>query len=236
MPVKWRSDPSLRERPLALSATSTWRRVNPTLSWRQVVSPRAVTTVTLLTAFLASYIAMTLAWEDFAFYDDSWFTLFTLKGHSIGLAIWQQQGRFFPLGYKEFNLLRHFTDTITGYHVFPIAQLLIFACILLILDDELSIAARVALAILALLTPSILISFSGLLFWERSVIFFLACFLLSVKRFEQTQSTAWAVAAAVCAQIMIYYKVTAFLLLLGFAAGRLILRCRNGHHATIISL
>ena len=192
--------------------------------------------MTLLTAFLASYIAMTLAWEDFAFYDDSWFTLFTLKGHSIGLAIWQQQGRFFPLGYKEFNLLRHFTDTITGYHVFPIAQLLIFACILLILDDELSIAARVALAILALLTPSILISFSGLLFWERSVLFFLACFLLSVKRFEQTQSTAWAVAAAVCAQIMIYYKETAFLLLLGFAAGRLILRCRNGHHATIISL
>ena len=206
--------------------------VNPTLSWRQVVSPRAVTAVTLLTAFLASYIAMTLAWEDFAFYDNSWFTLFTLKGHSIGLAIWQQQGRFFPLGYKEFNLLRHFTDTITGYHVVPIAQLLIFACILLILDDELSIAARVALAILALLTPSILISFSGLLFWERSVLFFLACFLLSVKRFEQTQSTAWAVAAAVCAQNMIYYKETAFLLLLGFAAGRLILRCRNEHHAT----
>ena len=206
--------------------------VNPTLSWPQVVSPKAVTTVTLLTAFLASYIALTLAWEDFADYDNSFFTLDTLKGHSIGLAIWPQEGRFYPLGYKEFNLLRHLTDTITGYHVFPIAQVLIFACILLILDDELCIAARVALAILALLTPSILISFSGLLFWERSVLFFLACFLLSVKRFEQTQSTVWAVAAAVCAQIMIYHKETAFLLLLGFAAGRLVLRCRNEHHAT----
>jgi hypothetical protein len=206
--------------------------VNPTLSWLRVLSPRAVATVTLLTAFLASYIAMTLAWEDFADYDNSFFTLSTLKGHSIGLAIWQQQGRFFPLGYKEFNLLRHFTDTIIGYHVVPIAQLLIFACILLILDDELSIFARVVLAVLALLTPSILISFSGLLIWERSVLFFLACLLLFVKRFEQTQSTAWAVAAAVCAQNMIYYKETAFLLLLGFAAGRLILRCRNEYHAT----
>ena len=93
-------------------------------------------------------------------------------------------------------------------------------------------AARVSLAFLALLTPSILISFSGLIFPERNVLLLLACLVLSIKRFEQTQSTPWAVAAAVCAQIMIYYKETAFLLLFGFAAGRLILRCRNGHHAT----
>jgi hypothetical protein len=68
----------------------------------------------------------------------------TLKGRDYSTHIWQGQGRFFPLGYQEFNLLRHFTDTITGYHVPPIAQLLIFSWILLILDDELSVAARVA--------------------------------------------------------------------------------------------
>jgi hypothetical protein len=61
----------------------------------------------------------------------------------------------------------------------------------------------------------------------RNVLFFLACLVLSVKRFEQTRSIVWAVTAVVCAQIMIYYKETAFLLLLGFAVGRLILRCRN---------
>ena len=107
---------------------------------------------------------MTLVWEDFAYYDNSNFTLDILKGRNYPTPIWQGQGRFFPLGYQEFNLLRHFTDTITGYHVLPIAQLLIFSWILLILDDELSIAARVALTILALVTPSILISFSGLIF------------------------------------------------------------------------
>jgi len=186
----------------------------------------------LLAVFLGSYIALTLAWEDFAYYDDSFFTLGPLKGHDIGRPIWREEGRFFPLGHQEFNLVRHFTDTITGYHVLPIAQLLIFACILLVLDDELSIATRATLVVFALLTPSILISFSGLMFPERNVLFFLACLVLSVRRFEQTQSTAWAVTAAVCAQIMIYYKETAFLLLLGFAAGRLILRCRNEHRAT----
>ena len=43
-----------------------------------------------------------------------------------------------------------------------------FVSILLVLNDELGIAARVALAILALLTPSILISFGGLIFPKRS--------------------------------------------------------------------
>src|SRR6202035_2958402 len=38
-------------------------------------------------------------------------------------------------------------------------------------------------------------------------------------------------AATICGQVMIYYKEPAFLLLLGFAAGRLTLRCRNAHHA-----
>ena len=174
---------------------------------------------------------MTLVWEDFAYYDNSNFTLDILKGRNYPTPIWQGQGRFFPLGYQEFNLLRHFTDTITGYHVLPIAQLLIFSWILLILDDELSIAARVALTILALVTPSILISFSGLIFPERNVLFFLACLVLSVRRFEQTKSIAWAVAAVVCAQIILYYKEPAFLLLLGFAAVRLMLRLRNAQNA-----
>ena len=202
-------------------------------AWRQAGAPRDVAALTLLAVFLASYIAMTLAWEDFDYYDNSYFTQSTLIGHSlpISINIDPGSGRFWPLGLQQFNLIRPFTDTIIGYHVLPIIQLLIFSWILLILDDELSVTARTALAALALLSPTVLVSFSGLIFPERDVLFFLACLVLSVKRFEQTQSSAWAVAAVVCAQIMIYCKETAFLLLLGFAASRLILRCRNAHLA-----
>ena len=102
-------------------------------------------------------------------------------------------------------------------------------CIVLILDDDLSFTARAALAILAFLTPSILTSFSGLIFTERNFLFFLGCLTLCIKRFEQTQSAAWAVVGAVSAQIMIYNEETAPLLLLGFAVGRLILRCKDDH-------
>ena len=209
---------------------ATKRPINLIRTWREVETPGAVAALTLLAVIVAFYIAMTLVWEDFSFSDNPWFTLFTLKGDNVGKPIWPASGRFFPLGFQEFNLVRHFTDTITGYQVLPIVQLLIFSCILLVLDDDLSITARAALVILALLTPSILISFTGLIFPERNVLFFLSCLLLSVKRFGQTQSIAWAVAAVVCAQFMLYYKETAFLLLLGFAAGRLVWRCRSAPH------
>lgn len=204
---------------------ATRRPINLILTWRHAGTPGAVAAaLTLLAVFLASYMAMTLAWEDFAYYDDSIFTLLTLKGHNLPLEMLPETGRFDPLGLQEFNLIRHFTDTIAGYHVLPIAQLLIFSWILLILDDEINIMARAALVILALLTPSILTSFNGLVYNERSVLFLLAFLMLSVKRFEQTQSKAWAVAAVVFAQIILYSKETFFVLLLGFAASRFILR------------
>jgi len=112
----------------------------------------------------------------------------------------------------------------------PIVQLLLFFFMLVILDAELSISVRATLAILALLTPSILISFGGLIFDERDELFFLVCLMLCVKKFERSGSIAWAVAATVSAQIMLYYKETAVLLLLGFAVGRLILRRRKRHY------
>jgi hypothetical protein len=181
----------------------------------------------LLGLFLAGYIAMILAWENFTYVDNSFFTLYTLRGHDIAPEILPAIGRFFPLGLQEFNLIRHFTDTITGYHAVRIAQLLIFSWVLLILDDELSINARVAIVLLALITPGILTSFGGLIYVEANILLCIVCLALFVKRFEQTQSVAWAVAAAVCVQIMLYYKEIASLLLLGFAVSRLVLRCRS---------
>jgi hypothetical protein len=167
----------------------------------------AAAAMTLLGLFLAGYIAMILAWETFTNRDNSILTLYTLRGHDIAPLIWPQNGRFFPLALQEFNLIRHFTDTITGYHAVRIAQLLIFSWVLLILDDELSINARVAILLLALITPSILTSFSGLLNAEANVLLCIVCLALFVKRFEQTQSVAWAVAAAVCVQIMLMCRV-----------------------------
>jgi hypothetical protein len=205
------------------------RRLIPV--WPRVATPAGIVALGILVVFIVSYIAIILVWEDFAYMDNSIFTLVTLKGHDIPPLILPTEGRFFPLGFQEFNLIRHFTDSAVGYHVLPIAELLVFVSILLVLNDELGIAARVVLAILALLTPSILISFGGLIFPERNELLFLAGLILCVKRFEESESTRWAAGAVLCAQIMVYYKENAFLLLLGFAGARLLLRCRSGRLA-----
>jgi hypothetical protein len=190
----------------------------------------AIVAVTFLAVLLACYIAGSLVWEDFTYYDNSHFTNGTLVGKDISRQILPANGRFFPLGHQEYNLIRHFTTSVTGYHALRIVQLLLLCGILLVFDEDLSIPARVGLIILILITPSVLISFSGLIYPEMNVIFWLICLGWFVKRFEQTQYGAWAVAAVISSQVMLYYKETAFLLLLGFAVGRLVLRCWNADH------
>jgi len=194
-------------------------------SRRRDWSRAAILAVALLGLFLACYVASSLVWEDFTYYDYSHFTNGTLAGHDIPRQISPESGRFWPLGHQEFNLIRHVTRSVPGYHALHIVQLLILCGILLAFDEELSVRDRLSLIILTLITPSILISFSGLIYAEWNIIFWLVCLVWFVKRFERTHSTAWAVAAVISSQLIIYYKETAFLLILGFAAGRLILRC-----------
>ena len=203
------------------------RLTNLIVKRRRAWTPQFVATAALLGLFLACYIAMTLVWEDFAYYDDSLLTLGTLKGHNYTPEISPESGRFLPLAFQEFNFVRHLTDTITGYHILPIVQLGMLCWILLILDEQLEFTIRAVLLIVILLTPSVLMSFGDLLMVERDIVFFVGFFALFVKYFEQTRSMAWAAAAVVCAQIMIYTKETVFVLLLGFGSSRLILRFRN---------
>src|SRR5438128_1342052 len=149
---------------------------------RRVWSSGAIVALLLLGVVLVCYIVVNFRWEDFAYSDNDIFTLFTLKGHDITPPIWNGEGRFFPLGHQEFNLIRHFTNTVVGYQVLPIIQLLITCYILLILVDDLNITTRAALTAFVLISPAIVVSFGGLIFPERNVVFWLVCLALSVKR------------------------------------------------------
>jgi len=200
-------------------------------SQRNDGSRAGILAVAFLGVFLACYIAGSLVWEDFTYYDNSHYTNGTLVGKDIPIQILPGAGRFWPLGHQEFNLIRHVTHSVTGYHVLRIVQLVLLCGILLVLDKDLSITSRAALTALLLITPSILISFSGLIYAEWNVVFFLLCLVWSVHRFEQTRSTGWAVGAVICSQFILYYKEIAFVLIVGFALGRLLLRCWEGNHS-----
>ena len=98
------------------------RLTNLIVKRRRAWTPQFVAAAALLGLSLACYIAMILVWEDFAYYDDSAFTLGTLKGHSYKPEISPESGRFLPLALQEFNFVRHLTDTIAGYHILPLSS------------------------------------------------------------------------------------------------------------------
>jgi len=163
-------------------------------------------------------------WEDFTYYDNSHFTNETLQGHSVAIQISSYSGRFWPLGYQEFNLVRHITSSIIGYHAIRVIELLVVCAVLLALDRALNLRERVTLILVLLVTPSIVIIFSGLIYSEANVIAGFACLLWCVSRFQEAGKKRWAIGAVLFAQVVLYYKETAFLLVGGMAVGDMICR------------
>jgi hypothetical protein len=181
----------------------------------------------LLAALVPFYVAIMLAGEDFTYYDNSMFTLYTLRGLNILPPIWRGNGRFFPLGHQEFNVIRHLTGTAFGYHLFPVIELIALVCLLLALDDDLAPAARACIAAFTLILPSVVISFGGLIFTERNILLWIGVFAYCMKRFDLAASPRWAAGAVIAAQFILYYKETAFIFIFTFAVTRMILRGRE---------
>ena len=175
----------------------------------------------VLLLFLGGYILLTLVGDDFTYYDDSLFTLGTLEGHNIAPFIWPDQGRFFPLAFQEYNVLRLITHTAAGYHILRVLQILGLSGIILWLCRNKSWMVRTGITVLVFLTPSILICYSGLIYVESNLVFVIACLALCIQSYERSGSRSWAVAATICAQLALYYKEISFLFLLGLGISRI---------------
>lgn len=217
---------------VALAACSAWAVQHASgspLQNRRISLPQPTprgryVALALFVLFCGLYAAMMLVWEDFARYDSSQLTLYSLKGHAFQPPIWREMGRFFPLAFQEFNVIGRVFHTAAGFMLLPVVQFLLLCTMLASLDTELSVRVRVAIAAIVCVTPSFAISFTGLTYPERNVIFWLVCLIFLLHRFERTLATAYAAAVIVCAQFFVYYKELAALFLLTFALVRLALR------------
>ena len=70
----------------------------------------SVAALTLLAVLLVCYVALTLKWEDFADYDDAYYTTFTLNGQNFGPPIWREAWTFLsalPSGVQPRSPLYH---------------------------------------------------------------------------------------------------------------------------------
>lgn len=192
------------------------------------LTPADVACLSFFGLFLVFYIAMILYKEDFAFFDNDQLTDFSVAGRALRPAIWPAEGRFFPLGLQEFNALRFITRSPIGYQLFAVVQLLIVLLVLSFVLREFRIRHQVLVLSALMLAPAVSISFTGLVYPERDVVFWLAILLFCLQRYSKTRTPEYFVACLVCAHFALYYKETVVILVAGFAACYLLFQLYGG--------
>jgi hypothetical protein len=189
----------------------------------------------VLLLFVMCYFFLMLYKEDFAYYDDEMLTDFSIQGVNLSPPILPSIGRFFPLADQEFNLFRFVTRSPAGYHSLIAVQLAILLVVLSLILGKVQFRYRTPILIAAMLAPSFLISFSGFVYPERNVLFWLAIMVLCTQGYFRTKARIYFIGCLVATHFALYYKETAVLfvtasaitqLMLWFYAGR-----RTGHRS-----
>ncbi|HEU4786167.1 MAG TPA: hypothetical protein VFS57_02125 [Gemmatimonadaceae bacterium] len=169
-------------------------------------------------AFISAYSYLIVYHEDLVGLDYATIT----AARFVVVPIWPWNGRFFPLALQEFNLLAILGRSATVYHGFAVLELLlVLACVFRLLDDT-PAWFGCAVATFMVVLPGVFVSFFGLVYPERDIVFWLALWMLCIRAFDRTRSRAAFIAALVTSQFLLYYKETAFILIGGFAVVRLV--------------
>jgi hypothetical protein len=178
----------------------------------------------LFALFLAVYVAMVFYKADFATYDDSEvFTDYSVRGIPYPPPIWIAAGRFFPLAYQEFNVVSRVTRSIAGYETVAVVQLLILLVAFYFSLQKVQIRFRFLILAAVMLTPSFVIPFTGLIFPERNILFWLAILLLCLNQYFKTKACWYFIAALVVTHFVLYYKETVVVFVVVFAISRALL-------------
>jgi hypothetical protein len=178
----------------------------------------------LLVLFVAFYVSMIFYKEDFAYYDDDMLLNFSVRGQNFSPPIWPSLGRFYPLADQEFNLLKFFTRSPTGYHSFVVVQLLILLGVLFLVLDEFKVRYRALILISAMVAPSFIIPFTGFVYPERNVLFWLAIMLLCLQGYSRTKSSVYFIGCLVATHFALYYKEVVVLFVVAYAVTRVLLQ------------
>jgi len=217
-------------RMIASRAAVSLSRSNHSLVRSRPTPPEAVSAI-LFGLFLAFYVAMILWREDFAFFDNDQLTDFSVAGRALPPPIWPSGGRFFPLAFQEFNALRFITRSPAGYQLFAVVQVLIVLLLLVVILRELRPSYRLLLMAALMLGPAFSIAFTGLVYPERDVLFWLVIMLFCLQRYSETRSPASFVTCLIGAHFVLYYKETVIVLIAAFAISYLCLEFYAERHA-----
>ena len=129
-------------------------------------------------------------------------------------------GRFFPLGYQEFNVLGRFTSSADVFHAFAVGQVLLSAVFVWFVFFRLPWRFRIWPVLAIFTIPSIFYISQSFIYTERNIILLLSVFVFCFCMFHRCQKQVYLFAALTAAFLSLFYKETAFLIILGFSLTR----------------
>ena len=174
-----------------------------------------------LGAYLSVYVFSILFAADVASLDQWQLTDFALRGEIYPVQILPTSGRFFPLHLQEFHLIENLTRDPVGLHSIVILQFFVFLALAYFLLSDLTVISRLAVIGALTLLPGVFVPFSGFVYPERNLLFFLALMAFFVRGFSEGRHWLFLAGALAATQCMLYFKEPAFIIILGFTASRL---------------
>jgi len=199
----------------SLNATDRRASEAVTPSWFMVVC---------FAIFLIGYLCFMFWGEDFAYKDGHSFTEFSAIGKPRPPAIWPDSGRFWPLGYQEYNLIARLSPTAVAYLAFGAIQLLVALWLLYLALPCESPTLRFLPFVLLLLAPAFGADFAELTYADRNVVFCICVLIFAVDRYDRRATQSWLLIAVAVSYAALYFKETSVALFGGFAAIRLLLK------------
>ncbi|WP_144439311.1 hypothetical protein [Geminocystis sp. NIES-3708] len=162
--------------------------------------------------------------EDFGYHDNNQFTFFTLQNRFFDMPIWPNAGRFWPLGLQEYNLISLISKTPIAYQSFSVLQLLIIIYLCLSILSNFNLLNKLFITTIIITSSTFVISFFGLIFPERNLIFWLAIFIFCLLKNQINNSFIYISGIFISAQFLLYYKEPSFLFIMGFCLAHLFLK------------
>ena len=183
------------------------------------LTPAVALAAAALATFACGYACAVVSHEDLVGLDYAQLTAHRF----VGMPIWADNGRFFPLALQEYNAISLLGKSATLYHAFSVIELgVVIVCVFRVLDAT-PAWFRCLAAMFLMVLPGFVQSFFGLMYPERDLVVLLGVWLVCLQSFSRTRSRAAFCGALISVQLMLYYKETAFVLICGFAGARLLM-------------
>jgi hypothetical protein len=180
-------------------------------------------------AFVLLYLGFMFWNEDFAYQDGHAFTDFSAVGITRPPSVWVNVGRFWPLGYQEYNLVAHLSKTAPAYLAYGAIQLVAGLWLLYQVMPSKSPALRLFTLAVLMLAPAFAADFAELTYADRNVVFAVCVLVFCVSRYDRRPALTWLIPAVLASYYALYCKEMTASLFGTFAGTRILLKAaRNG--------